>query len=359
MKLFSCVCGQLLFFESVACTRCGRTLAFFPDRLILGPVEAGPGDDGLWRDAVKGERGPHYRACRNGRDHGVCNWAVLEADSDEYCRACRLNQVIPNLADPEAQQAWHRLEIAKRRLLYTLLELDLPVASKTEDPERGLAFAFLKEDATGQTRVFTGHSDGVVTINVAEADDPFREKMRVQMGEPYRTLLGHFRHESGHYYWDRLIGPEHAEFRERFGDESADYAQARDRHYHQGAPPDWQARFVSAYASMHPWEDWAETWAHYLHMIDTMETARAYDLVIKPEPVAGEARTPTLSTRRLDLHSFEDLMAGWVPLTVALNSLNRSMGLADPYPFVLPPPALEKLRFVHQVVTEAPVTPPQ
>jgi hypothetical protein len=350
MKLFSCVCGQIVFFESVTCTRCGRALAFLPDRQIVGAVE--DVGEGLLQDALLGAKGPRYRACRNGREYGVCNWAVVAEDSYEYCRACRLNQVIPNLSDSAAREVWHRLEIAKRRLLCTLLDLGLPVASKREDPERGLAFAFLKEDATA--KVYTGHSDGLVTINVAEADDPSRERMRVQMGEPYRTLLGHFRHESGHYYWDRLIGQgddaTRAEFRERFGDESADYAQARDGHYRNGAPLDWPNRFVSAYASMHPWEDWAETWAHYLHVTDTLETARAYDLVLKPKPEAGVARTPTLSTRRLDPRSFEDLMTGWVPLAVALNSLNRSMGLADPYPFVLPPPAVEKLRFVHQVI---------
>jgi hypothetical protein len=354
MKIFSCVCGQLLFFEGVTCTRCGRTLAYLPDRGILAAVETDP--DGLWRDALKGKRGGRYRACRNGQEYQVCNWAVPEADPEEYCRACRLNQVIPNLSDPEAKVAWHRIEVAKRRLIYTLLELDLPLASKTEDPERGLAFSFLKEDATGANRVFTGHSDGIVTINVAEADDPFREKMRVKLGEAYRTLLGHFRHEIGHYYWDRLVADTrwHEGFRALFGDERADYAEARDRHYANGAPPDWSQRFISAYATMHPWEDWAETWAHYLHMVDTLESARAYDLVLKPKPENGPARSPTLTTRRLDRRNFDDLLTAWVPLTVALNSLNRSMGLADPYPFVLPPPAAEKLRFVHALVAAAP-----
>jgi hypothetical protein len=366
MKLFSCVCGQLLFFESVMCTRCKRTLAFLPDRGIVAAVEADR--DGLWRNALNNseDRGPRYRPCRNGREFEVCNWTVPAAERDEYCRACRLNQVIPNLSDPQARKAWHKLEIAKRRLMYTLMDLELPVASKTEDPERGLAFSFLEEDDTG-ARVFTGHSDGLVTINIAEADDPFRERMRLQMGEAYRTLLGHFRHESGHYYWDRLVaGTRWLDgFRKLFGDETRSYAEARDGHYRNGAPADWPSRFVSAYASMHPWEDWAETWAHYLHMTDTLETARAYDLALKPKPVArvAEDRTPTLSTRRLDLHSFDDLIGGWVPLSVALNSLNRSMGLADPYPFVVPPPAVEKLRFVHEVIArreprEA-VTPPR
>src|SRR3954469_8678881 len=175
MKLFSCVCGQLVFFDSVACTRCKRTLAFLPDRGIVAAVEAAPEAAGLWRDALEGDRGPSWRPGPNGREFEVCNWAGPAQEKDEYCRACRLNQVIPNLSDPAAKQAWHKMEIAKRRLLYTLLDLELPVASKTEDPEHGLAFSFLKDDSGA--RVFTGHSDGLVTINVAEADDPFREKM--------------------------------------------------------------------------------------------------------------------------------------------------------------------------------------
>jgi hypothetical protein len=290
--------------------------------------------------------------CQNGWEHEVCNWAVPAAEAEPYCRACRLNQTIPNLGDPAAKEAWHRLEIAKRRLLCTLFDLRLPVESKAVDPERGLAFSFLKNE--GDAIVFTGHNDGLITINIAEADDPFREKTRVQMGETYRTLLGHFRHEIGHYYWDRLIadGPWLAGFRSRFGDERADYGEAQQRHYQSGPPPDWGRHFVSAYASMHPWEDWAETWAHYLHMSDTLETARAYGLALRPRPTSDGASHPvsTLAVRRLDPHSFDDLVSGWVPLAVALNSLNRSMGLADPYPFVLSEAAIEKLRFAHQVI---------
>jgi len=214
-----------------------------------------------------------------------------------------------------------------------------------------MAFSFLENDpAAGQ--VFTGHESGLITINIAEADDPFREKMRVQMGEAYRTLLGHFRHEIGHHYWNRLIqdSPWLLRFRERFGDERADYAQAQQRHYDGGPPQDWGLRFVSAYASMHPWEDWAETWAHYLHITDTLETARAYGLALRPKPVTDAPPQPRLAVRRLDPHSFEDLLAGWLPLTVALNNLNRSMGLPDSYPFILSDTAIEKLRFVHEVI---------
>lgn len=348
MKLFSCqTCQQILFFESVECTRCGRALAYLPDRAQVSVVTRSA-DGGPVR--LTAPDGTAYRACRNGWEHGVCNWAVPASDPIDYCRACRLNQVIPNLGSPGAKEAWHRLEAAKRRLFYTLFALGLPVESKDESPAAGLAFEFLADTPGAMPPVRTGHEHGIITINIAEADDPFREKIRVQMGEAYRTLLGHFRHEIGHYYFDRLIAntPLLQPFRDRFGDERADYQQSLDRHYAHGAPADWSTRFVSAYASMHPSEDWAETWAHYLHMIDTLETARAYGLSLRPDFVA-----PPLVAQRLDPRSFQDLLAGWFPLTLAMNSLNRSLGLPDPYPFVFSGAAVEKLRFVHEVVASA------
>jgi len=195
-----------------------------------------------------------------------------------------------------------------------------------------------------------GHDDGLITINIAEADSPFREKTRKEMGETYRTLLGHFRHEIGHYYWDRLVAnsPFHEPFRQLFGDERASYEKALEDHYHNGAPPDWPTRFVSSYASMHPWEDWAESWAHYLHMVDTLDTARSFGLVLRPDVPSREKLQ--VGARRLDFNDFDGLARAWVPVTVALNGLNRSMGLPDLYPFVLSEPAVEKLRFVHEVV---------
>lgn len=337
MNIFACgVCEQTVFFESVMCTRCGATLAFRPDTRAM--VAATPGSTPT-----------DYRLCRNYVEHAVCNWAVPAADDNPYCRACRLNHLIPNLGDAHAKDAWHRMELAKRRLLYTVLALGLPVETKAENPAWGLAFDFLQD--TGPEKVFTGHDDGLITINIAEADDPFREKMREQMGETYRTVLGHFRHESGHYYWQRLIDgrPAHHQFRRLFGDENESYDEARDRHYRNGPIPGWPDRFVSAYASMHPWEDWAETWAHYLHMVDGLETARAHGLSLRPAAVGAPAEKP-LSIRRLNIHSFDDLITGWIPLTVALNNMNRSFGTSDCYPFVLAPPAIDKLRFVHDVV---------
>jgi len=342
----------MVFFENVTCTKCGHALGFAPERGVMCALDPEPP---LWR-AVSHEDGPRYRLCRNQIEHGVCNWLVPDSDSEDYCQACRLNHIIPNLASPDAKPAWHRLEVAKRRLLYTLFALGLPVESKLANPERGFQFEFLQDSSSPDgPHVYTGHSEGVITINIAEADDPFREKMRLQLGETYRTVLGHFRHEIGHYYWDRLIkdSPRLPEFRELFGDEREDYAAALKRHYANGLPADWPERFVSGYASMHPWEDWAESWAHYLHIVDTLETARAFSLSLRPvKTEAPPASDLTLAARRLDLSSFEELITGWTPLTIALNALNRSMGMNDVYPFVLHDRAVEKLRFVHDTIAE-------
>ncbi|HVW28265.1 MAG TPA: putative zinc-binding metallopeptidase [Polyangiaceae bacterium] len=350
MKLFQCtVCAQVLFFENDHCTKCGHALAYLPDAATLTPLEPSPASGQTYR-ALSPALGdaPVVRVCKNYA-MAACNWALSADDENEFCKSCRLSTIIPNLESPELADAWRRLEAAKRRLLYTLYGLGLPVEAKADAPDRGLAFAFKKDDS--DMKVMTGHADGLITINVAEADDAFREKMRNKLGEGYRTLLGHFRHESGHYYWDRLVKGTDAlaSFRERFGDESASYEDAIQRHYEQGPPPDFRDRYVSAYAAMHPWEDFAETWAHYLHMVDTLETARAYRLTTRPavNPPDSDLR---LSTTRLDFTDFDDLSAAFIPLTLAINSLNRSMGLNDPYPFVLSQPALEKVRFVHELI---------
>jgi hypothetical protein len=364
MKVFACAsCGHPLFFENVQCNGCGRRLAYLSDRGTLGPLERADalpaGADpltGLFKALAPAARGGRYRICKNAIDHGACNWAVPEADDTPFCRACRLNEIIPNLSSPHAVEAWLRVERAKRRLVYTLLELGLKVESRREQPQGGLGFAF-KEEIGGE-RVMTGHEQGLITLNLAEADAPFREKLREQMGEAYRTLLGHFRHEIGHYYWDRLVRdtPRIDAFRDTFGDERASYDEALQRHYASGAPGDWPLRFVSAYASMHPWEDWAESWAHYLHMVDTLGTARSYGLQLRPEAGKGakaDLKELKVTARDLDFDDFDDLLRGWVPLTVALNSLNRSMGHPDLYPFVLSERAIGKLRFVHDVIEHA------
>lgn len=295
--------------------------------------------------------------CLNYSQEQVCNWMLPTEDSATFCLACRLNQTIPDLSHPENRLRWQRLEVAKRRLVYSLLALALPLLDKREDPERGLAFAFLADpdrDFQENNAVMTGHVQGLITINIAEADDAVRECRRLDMNERYRTLLGHLRHESGHYYWERLVRPSDLiePFRGLFGDERADYDQALQAHHRDGPPADWQMRFVSAYASVHPWEDWAESWAHYLHIVDTLETARQFSLrVVTPAGGASVATPGGVTGYRPP--SLEAMIASWLPLTYAINSINRSMGHPDMYPFVLSPLALEKLRFVHQTVSSA------
>lgn len=353
MKIFHCDhCQQLVFFENIRCLNCGHDLAYLPDIADIGSLESA-GED-LWRSPARGAEGKVYRLCRNYRTENVCNTAVPDADPDPLCRSCRLTRVIPDLSQAGQREAWFRLEAAKRRLVYSLVGLGLPLASKIEDPENGLAFEFLSDASADTGVVLTGHNDGVITLNVAEAYDAEREKRRVQLHEPYRTLLGHFRHESGHYYWDRLIknSPRIDPFRQHFGDEREDYGEALERHYQRPAPEEWQARFVSSYASMHAWEDWAETWAHYLHMTDTLETAVACGMSLRPRRKDEPALSPDPVVANNRPESFDQTIARWFSLTYVLNNLNRGMGMPDAYPFVLSPPVIEKLRFIHETVAK-------
>ena len=344
MRLFTCSrCAHPVYFENLRCEACGAVLGFRPSRVDIAAFEVTA--DGPW-PAVPA--GPEAAPCAN-RPRGHCNWMVEDA-AGPFCRACRFNRTIPNLAEPGNAVRWQRIEAAKRRLVYGLIRFGLEPAPWTRDPH-GLAFDFLAEQAGGAP-VLTGHAAGVVTINVAEADPVAQTIMREQMAELYRTLLGHFRHEVGHLYWERLVrdGDRLEAFRALFGDERSDYQAALARHYAQGPAPDWNDRHISAYAAVHPWEDWAETWAHYLHIVDTLETARAYGLAVTPvAPTAPDLDTDAL----VDAYAaptLDALIDAWLPLVFAVNSLNRSMGLGDLYPFVLGAPVREKLRFVHHCV---------
>lgn len=361
MKTFYCdACGSLVFFENTRCLACGHALGFLPDVLDLSAIE--PEADSTVRALAEPAQGRRYRACANGRDHAVCNWLIPATESAGFCLACALNDVIPDLSVAGNRERWHRLELAKRRLVYTLLKLGLPLQADPNDQATGLRFRFLADAADG-SRPLTGHADGVITINLAEADDDEREKRRVTLNEPYRTLLGHFRHEAGHYTWDRLVARTAflEPFRQLFGDERADYAAALQHHYQHGAPADWPDRHVSAYASVHPWEDWAESTAHYFHLTDTLDTAAGFGLSLKPRHPAASSMTADLRQVAHPNTGFDALLAAWFPLTYALNSLNRSVGLPDAYPFVLSARAVEKLRFIHDVLTAPPqpaISPP-
>jgi hypothetical protein len=287
----------------------------------------------------------------------ACNWMLAADEPNDLCIACRLNRTIPSLGDPDNDHHWAGIELAKRRLVADLLALQLPVKSRlTEDPAQGLMFDFLRA-ATPDERVTTGHDNGLITLDIEEADDARREQRRQQLHEPYRTLLGHLRHEVGHYYWDRLVrdGPWLERCRQLFGDERADYAAALQAHYLNGPPPDWRDRFISAYAAAHPWEDWAETWAHYLHMADSLGTARDFGLhlAIFEERRESFGRDALYDPDDPQAELLLSLLNEWVSLAMVLNELARSLGQADFYPFVMSRSVVAKLQFIHLVVRSA------
>ena len=354
MKLFECQkCGQPIYFENTACERCHSALGFLSDSLVMTALEP-LAEAGTFRPLANPQLTVRY--CKNA-EHAACNWLLPTHSKDAFCPACQTNRTIPDLSDAQRLACWQRLETAKHRLVYGLIRLGLPVVSKLKDPERGVAFDFLAGpdfDFRETQKVITGHAEGLITINIAEADDAERERFRENMAEPYRTLLGHFRHELGHYYWERLIQgnqPRIDSFRQMFGDEQLDYSQALETHYQSGPPADWQTHFVSAYASTHPWEDWAETWAHYQHIVDTLETAYAFGIHVDPR----EVDDPSMEAHAADFDpyraaKFDDLVNVWLPLTYAVNSLNRSMGQPDLYPFVLQPEVIAKLAYIHDLI---------
>ncbi len=316
MRSFTCPrCGQTLFFDNSVCLRCGEALGY-----VRGARDL----------ELLGDRSPCLNLDLNG-----CNWVPDVAGAQ--CFACSLTRTRPADGDLEGLPQYYRAEQAKRRLVHELDGLGLPVQPRERATGRGITFDLL---SSAEESVVTGHADGVVTIDLAEGDTAHREQVKADLGEAYRTLLGHFRHEVGHYYWQVLVDAAggHAEFRARFGDERPSYQDALDRHYADGPPAGWEDSYVSAYATMHPWEDFAETFAHVLHVRDALETAHAFGLVVDPQ---------------VELRRFDDVVVGtWLPLATALNQMNRSLGLEDLYPFVLPPAVLDKLAWVDLLLRE-------
>jgi hypothetical protein len=381
MRAFVCRrCRELVPFESQECRRCGALLGFDPFSASLEPLQpAGPGLvrfdlDGTVRG---GSRDDRWARCARSAV-ADCNWLVPFVGAGKPCISCRLTLNLPPKGDEEYRDAYSKAEMAKRRLVFQLRQLDLPLIGRDEDPEQGLAFELLASDR----HVVTGHENGVVTIDLNETDDAFREQTRAQFGEPYRTLLGHFRHEVGHYYWARLIADRYRGNRSRgdrrrdgvrgggravggnwldeartiFGDDRVDYEAALETHYAKGPGPDWGENHVSAYAAMHPLEDWAETFAHYLHIWDAVQTAASFGvLVVGPVDDRTGRRDPAKASAPSEdtafLEGFDAVIADWLPLTLALNALNRSLGKDDLYPFELPPAVIAKLAFVHKVIT--------
>ena len=333
MRKFSCRCGQALFFDSGQCVHCGTAVRF--DRTTLNMVQVSSSGDQLVTPD-----GRLFYACQNQIDYHNCNWLRSADLGPGLCFACRFNRTIPNLSFSGNQQRWDKLEAGKRRLLYTLLALDLHIEPRTDHPA-GLLFDFVEDGRTnpehfGEEIRNTGYAQGVITVNVVEADDVAREEERLAANEQYRTVLGHLRHESGHYYFELVRAQFTDQRTQLFGDATLPYRAALDAYYAQGPTPDWRNQHISAYASAHPLEDWAETWGHYLHISDVLETAVSYD-VIHADIVHADIQT------RID---------AWRDLSIVLNELNRSVGHGDVYPFVLNDAVAQKLAFVDQVVSD-------
>lgn len=352
MKLFECQsCGLPVHFENSICERCGHILGYLPHHANLSALE--PLGDGRWT-ALAASGGEPYRICANSA-YDACNWLIPAGSQETLCLSCRTNRTIPHLGNPEYLAQFQRLQWAKQWLFHGLLRFGLPVRSKFDDPNGGIAFDFLADGGPNfreSQRVMTGHAEGVITINIAEADDAERERQRKKMAEPYRTILGHFRHETGHHYWEQLVqGTSKLEpFRALFGDERADYATALKTHYANGSRNDWHQQFISFYASSHPWEDWAESWAHYMHIVDGLDTAHAYGLSLYPLGGRSPGLVASVTFDPYTQPDFDVLVQNWLPLEFAVNSLNRSVGQPDLYPFVLTPVVLDKLRFVHDLI---------
>ncbi|MGJ5643069.1 zinc-binding metallopeptidase family protein [Formosa sp. S-31] len=344
MKVFQCSnCNFPVFFENTMCQNCGSALGYLSSsNQIISKYT----NQSTW--SINGQ---HYGYCQNYALQ-ACNWLVPVNHTSGFCDSCNLNRTIPNLSVPEYFERWQKMEGAKHRLIYSLERLGLPVQSKFEHEVSGLLFDFLsEEDARAEGKqVMTGHANGVITILLAEADAVSREQIRKSLNEKYRTLIGHFRHEVGHYYWELIFKNNDnllADFRAIFGDERQDYSEALKRHYANGAPANWKSYFISQYASCHPWEDWAETWAHYLHILDALETAYYFGLEGKPK---------LNNSPHMDIYpvfpydnemSFKRIIDAVSPLFYAVNSINRSMGLSDVYPFVISDAVEKKLEFIH------------
>lgn len=355
MKKFQCACRQPLFFQNRQCLACGAPVAYDPTSQILAPLKSEVGGHWSLRRESRRPR-PLFRFCAQRETAAACNWLVPASSPHDSCLSCRLTRTIPILSRPRNADRLSEIETAKRRVLFGLQGLGLPLVPLADDPDRGLAFDFL-ESLPGQPPVLTGHTKGVITLNIAEADDDYRERNRENLEEPYRTVIGHLRHELAHYYWDLLVRdtPWLDGFRGVFGDEQVSYGAALRHHYAAGPPADWRTRYISAYAAAHPWEDWAETWAHYHHLRSTLETVVSFKLSttkvdLRIDPFPHEVLYRREPVEQGDL--FLGWINAWVLLTAVLNEVSRSMGQPDLYPFVMNGPVVTKLHFVHCLISE-------
>ena len=349
MKTFQCNCGARVFFENNHCLSCGSPLAWCPSCQAIEAIQLGEDDGGCRCVGC----GIDLVLCHNYRVESVCNRAISQnlsqPDSNPLCDYCRFNDTIPDLAVEGHRELWYRLEKAKRRLLYTLDLLKLPYGTKGEGFEPPLSFDF-KGDVIKpsrwwwrmgkEERVYTGHADGKITINIKEADEIHRVQARVSFDEAHRTEIGHFRHEMGHYYWQMLVtGPWIASCIEIFGDhDNPSYSEALQSHYESGPPDNWRDNYISAYATMHPWEDFAETFATYLDMVSVLDTAMNMEIGDSVDPATADLET---------------MIDKFIHLGVVLNEMNRAQGLIDLVPEILTPAVTTKLSFVHDLLRSA------
>ena len=338
MKTFPCACGSRLFFTNTECAKCSRLVGYWHAVRAVVPLDPAPAPDGWpgWRVyacALPELKTRRFVLDQNRARFGVGNEIVAwDPDDDQaapqqpLALTGRLNTTIPDVSHDSMRHSWALLETAKRRLLYTVDQLAIPYGVDPDDP-LPLRFRFLANQPVGPP-VSTGHANGTITINVAEADPVERERLRVTFGEPQRTLIGHLRHEFAHYAWQRLVqGRNEPEFISHFGDHNnPSYADAQAIYYEHGPPQDWRDRFISAYAAMHPWEDFAETFAFFLDMHDTLETAHHFGF-----------------------SAFDPLAPG-TDLDAALNEINRGMGLLDLVPEILVRPVIDKLHYISGLI---------
>ncbi len=350
MQFYRCPsCAARVYFENLLCLNCSAALGYVPVDNTMLAIDPAVSD--------------RYQFCAN-RSTLQCNWLIDTTPMDAQpkvdstiptlttftlCDCCRYTQKIPPLDNAANQQALRIMEQAKRYLFYSLHMLHLPIPDRITQPDTGLAFEFLCQ-LPNEPKVLTGHNSGVITINLAEADDAKREQRRVSLHEHYRTVLGHLRHEVGHFYWDQLLASSELlnEFRTLFGDEREDYAAALQKHYQSTDSGAWMTQHISYYATAHPWEDWAETWAHYLHITDALDTAAAWGVALTTDGTSLGFTTPYVDME--DEQFCARLINEWLPLSQYLNAASRSLGEADAYPFTLPSPVVDKLGFVHRVL---------
>ena len=341
MRLFHCDrCGSTLPFGAQACPACFADIGYVPDQRTLRVLT--PTDDRAGFHLGSGDTNDDSTWWRCLNAAWGCNWMVRSLEGQSWCRSCRLTRGRPDTARPDAIQAWTIAEAAKRRLVHQLDEFALPIEIESESMPDGLVFDLVYLPGEGG---ITGHFEGVVTLDLAETEDAHRDELRRRLGEPFRTVIGHLRHEVAHFYWPRLVGQtdEIDTFRHLFGDDRADYRESID-HYYANATADWdRARYVTAYAAAHPFEDWAETFAHYLHIVDSIDTAVAYDLV---PPTDGTM----LVTDAVGALAFSDILDAWRPINTAVNAIAETVGAPAVYPFEPVGAVVDKLTFVHRQI---------